>query len=579
MGAEAQALARRYPATRGQIYLADESAQAAIVQRAIKPASVALWLFALVLTVTAVLVVGQAASRALAAAAADYQALSALGMTSGQLTAAGLAGVAVAAAAGAVLAVVLAVAVSPLTPIGVARLAEPDPGLSADAVVLGVGGPVIIALLTVTAWWPARRLAAARVASSAAAGRRSGLAGSLAGLGMPVTVVTGVRLALEPGQGRTAVPVRSVLAGTVLSVLAVTGAFTFGANLVHLVQVPKLYGRTWDAAIDLQFGTLSAARAGQLLGTDPDVAGWSLGDHGVVTIGHLVVPAVGITRGRGPVLEPTLLQGHGPRAVDQIVLGTSTLHQIGKHVGDRVVIHDGGRRERYLITGRAVFPNFGQGSFTPTDLGQGALTSTAAMAGQVSSGQVGRGYEFVLVKFRPGRGRAAEIAALQRQLRPLCAAVHQSTCLVLGQRPASLTDYARIDAAPEVLGGLLALLGLAVLAQLIVISARRRRRDFAVLRALGLIRRQIISIAAWQVSTIAVLALAAGLPLGVAAGAGLGAVLRHARRARQRGHPGHSHPADGARRDRPRERYRSRAGAGRGQAAGGRGAAGRVTCA
>ena len=48
----------------------------------------------------------------------------------------------------------------------------------------------------------------------------------------------GVRLALEPGRGRTAVPVRSALAGTALSVLAVTAAFTFGANLLHLVQHP-----------------------------------------------------------------------------------------------------------------------------------------------------------------------------------------------------------------------------------------------------------------------------------------------------------------------------------------------------
>ncbi len=335
---------------------------------------------------------------------------------------------------------------------------------------------------------------------------------------MPVAAVTGVRLALEPGRGRSAVPVRSVLAGTVLSVLAVTGAFTFGANLVHLVRVPELYGKTWDAAIDLQFGTLSAARAARLLGTDPDVAGWSLGDHGVVTIGHLVVPAVGIAQARGPVLEPTLLQGHDPRAARQIVLGTSTLHQIGKHVGDRVIVRAGGRGERFLITGRAVFPNFGQGSFTPTDLGQGALTGTAALAGQVSSGQVGPGYEIVLVKFRPGRSRATQVATLQRRLRPLCVAAEQSTCLVLGQQPTSITDYARIDAAPEVLGGLLALLGLAVLAQLIVTSARRRRRDFAVLRALGLVRHQISSIAAWQVTTIAVLALAAGLPLGVAAG-------------------------------------------------------------
>ncbi len=180
VGLEAQALARRYPATRGQVYLADEHAQATTVERAIKPASVALWLFALVLAVTAVLIVGQAASRALAAAAADNPALSALGMTRRQLTAAGLAGVAVTAAAGAVLAVVLAVAVSPLMPIGVARLAEPDPGLSADAVVLGTGGPVIVALLVVRAWWPARPAGGSKV--RAGSGRRAAfLAGRLAG--------------------------------------------------------------------------------------------------------------------------------------------------------------------------------------------------------------------------------------------------------------------------------------------------------------------------------------------------------------------------------------------------------------
>ena len=70
---------------------------------------------------------------------------------------------------------------------------------------------------------------------------------------MPVTAAAGVRLALEPGRGRTAVPVRAALAGTALSVLAVTAAITFGANLLHLVNTPPLYGQRWDAAIDVQF--------------------------------------------------------------------------------------------------------------------------------------------------------------------------------------------------------------------------------------------------------------------------------------------------------------------------------------
>ncbi|MGE5291549.1 MAG: ABC transporter permease, partial [Micromonosporaceae bacterium] len=63
----------------------------------------------------------------------------------------------------------------------------------------------------------------------------------------------------------------------------------------------------------------------------------------------------------------------------------------------------------------------------------------------------------------------------------------------------------------------LAVIGIAVLGQFIVVSARRRRRDFAVLKALGLLRRQVRSITAWQVSTVTGLAVLAGLPPGVAA--------------------------------------------------------------
>ena len=44
----------------GQVFFADEAAQAATIERSIRPQAVALWLFALVLTVTALLIVGPA---------------------------------------------------------------------------------------------------------------------------------------------------------------------------------------------------------------------------------------------------------------------------------------------------------------------------------------------------------------------------------------------------------------------------------------------------------------------------------------------------------------------------------------
>jgi hypothetical protein len=528
-GRQAQALARRFPGTGGQIFVADEGTQAATVEQAIRPEAISLALFALVLAVTMLLVVGQAAVRQLAAAAADHPTLAALGLTRAQLTTTGLVGVGMAGAVGAVAAVAVAVAASPLMPIGLARLAEPDPGLSVAGAVLTTGAVAIVVLLLAWAAWPAWRLASVRAAGPGNVPSRPGghsrLAASLARAGAPVTVTTGARFALDPGAGRAAVPVRSALTGATLSVLAVTAAFTFGASLLQLVHTPARYGQAWDAVIDLQFGTLTPAQARHLVGRDRGVAGWSFGDHGIIGIGGTVVPAIGVAPGRGALLSPTLLQGQPPRTAHQIVLGTSTLRRLGLQVGDPVTVTAGGHRLRDRIVGRAVFPNFGQGSFTPTDLGEGAETTAAVMQPQTVPGDgpgarqpAGPAFEFMLLRLAAGQRGAAGVARLQRSLAGFCQTVQQSTCVVAGQRPNGVTNFARIDGIPEVLALLLAVLGVAVLGQLMVVSGWRRRRDLATLKTLGLVRRQVKAIVAWQATIVTGLALLAGLPLGVAVG-------------------------------------------------------------
>jgi hypothetical protein len=520
---EAQALARRFPKTEGQAYVADESTQVAAIEQAIHPEAIALAIFALVLACTALLIVGQAATRLLLQAGSGNPVLAALGMTRGQLTAAGLIEVGAAGAAGAILAAGVAIAVSPLMPIGAARLAEPTPGISADRLVLPIGAATIVVLLLARIAWPAWRLGSTRDvrdpgAAAAAAGRRAWLAGRLATVGLPLTVAAGVRLALDPGQGRTAVPVRSALIGTTLSVLAVTAAFTFGANLLNLVHTPRLYGQAWDTEIDLQFQVISPAQAQQRFGTNPGVTGWTYGDHGIVGVKGQLIPAIGLAPGRGPLISPTMLAGHAPRNSHEIVLGTSTLRRLGLHVGQQVTVTVSGHPMPDRIVGSAVFPNFGQGSFTPTDLGEGAETTAPVLRPQaVPTGGLA-GYEFVLLRFTHGPGRAAALTRFGRSMTHFCSEIQQSTCAEPRQRPNGVTNYARIDGTPEVLAALLAVLGVAVLGQLVVISSRRRRHDFAILKALGLLRRQVSEIAAWQVSSLAGLALLIGLPLGVAAG-------------------------------------------------------------
>ena len=57
----------------------------------------------------------------------------------------------------------------------------------------------------------------------------SAVARLLARTAAPSPVLTGARFALEPGRGRTAVPVRSVLLANVLAVAIVTATFNFGS--------------------------------------------------------------------------------------------------------------------------------------------------------------------------------------------------------------------------------------------------------------------------------------------------------------------------------------------------------------
>ena len=517
----AQALARGFPATGGQVIVTDETTQAATIERSIRPQAAALALFALVLALSALLIVGQVASRLLLAASQDNGTLAVLGMTRGQLLAAGLVEVGIAAAAGAVMACAVAIAASPLMPIGPARLAEPDPGVSVDIAALAVGVGTIVSLLLARVAWPAWRQATRHPEEHSAAevpDRHSRTAEWLARVGAPVTAVTGVRLALDSGQGRTAAPVRSALLGTALAVAAVAAAVTFGANLLHLVNTPRLYGQDWDVALDLQFSTITPQRFDALTARVPGIAGWTYGFHGTLGIGRTVVPAIGLAAGRGPLESPTLQAGHPPQSVQQIVLGTSLLSRTGLHVGQSLPVTAGGHRQLARIVGSAVFPYFGEGSFTPTDLGEGAEGTASLLESQADPAANGGGYNFVLVKFVPGPRKAVDITDFERAMGPLCATIEQSTCVVTDQRPNAVANYARIDGTPDVLAGILAVLGLAMLTQFIVASARRRRCDFAIMKVLGLIRRQLNAVTAWQVTTLTGLALLVGIPLGVAGG-------------------------------------------------------------
>ena len=149
--------------------------------------------------------------------------------------------------------------------------------------------------------------------------------------------MVGVRFALEPGRGRTAVPVRSALVGTALAVAMVVATLTFASSLHTLVSHPALYGWNWSYALDPTNAVPPQALT--LLDRDPDVAAWTGVDYTNAEIDGQTVPV--LLASPGARVSPPILSGHGLGANDQIVLGAATLAVLHKHVGDTVSVSYG----------------------------------------------------------------------------------------------------------------------------------------------------------------------------------------------------------------------------------------------
>jgi ABC-type antimicrobial peptide transport system permease subunit len=525
--AAASALAGQYPSTLGQVNVISQADQVTALEQAARPQAVALAAFAALAGLIALVVLGQLLSRQLALESAEFPVLRAFGATRATLITLSLARLAVVTVSGALLAVVIAIAASPLMPIGPARAVEPTPGVEVNLALLGAGLSAI-ALLPLLVLSPAAWRTAAQAAGPlgvAEPGQRRGRPSRLAGvLGTTGSVpgAVGVRMAFEPGRGRTAVPVRSALAGSVIAVAAVVAAGVFGASLVGLLGTPRAYGQNWDAITDLGFGGASPQMADRLLTATPAIAQYAPGNYGEVTIAGKSVPAIGLDHGDGFL---TLLAGRAPRG-GEIALGARTMHDLGLRLDQSVQVtanHESSttldKTTAMRIVGVVVLPKFARGTFEPTGLGAGAVVTTSVLTEpNRSSGCAGPlCYNFFLLRYRPGTDQAAQNAGLTKALRAAGCPIG-SCSTTADQRPTEIRNYASVRGVPLVLGAVLAVLAIATLAHVLLSSVRRRRRDLAVLKTLGLTRTQVLRLVSWQATALAAVALLAGLPLGVIAG-------------------------------------------------------------
>jgi hypothetical protein len=143
----------------GAFAVSDADTAVGSIGTAIWPQVLGWWLLAGLTALAGMVVLAQALARQAEADAEPYGVYSALGATWRQLAGAGLIATLLVAVAGASIGTALAVLLSPLTPVGLARVAELSTGFTFDTVVLGPGAGVAVLVVLALGTWPAVRTA------------------------------------------------------------------------------------------------------------------------------------------------------------------------------------------------------------------------------------------------------------------------------------------------------------------------------------------------------------------------------------------------------------------------------------
>lgn len=486
------------------------------VARGTMPHTVALLLFAAVVGLAGVVVAGQALSRQLQPLRSEAQALLAMGVDHRQLRRAAVIRTLLLVLPGAALGVGLAVAASPLFPVGVAERAELDPGVDLDLVVLGPGALLLVVVLV--AWGAASARRIGRPVAVTDRLVRSGLGERMAAVVSSPIAATGLRAALgSRGSGRAA-PARAALAGLSLAVAAIAATVTFGASIDHLVSTPSAYGWDWDAYVTLPAEDWSTPPEELIdrAAASPEVTDVSVLVLDQVELDGQRVPAVGVDYVVGDV-GPSILEGRRPERPQEVVLGGRTMELLGVGIGDPV--HAGGRT--FEVVGQAVFAGLGTyPGADRTELGKGAMFTTGALD------DVGEGFGFTSMALAAS-DRAGLDVALDRILAGQQAALDSEEIEVYRApaRPADVVSLSRVRSTPLLIAGVLALLGGAAFAFVLVSGVRERRREIAVLKTFGFRGRDVAGTVAWQATATALVAGVVGILLGTVAGRAAWAVL------------------------------------------------------
>ncbi len=470
-------------------------------QSAIDAVSVALWVFGGVAAAAGLVAIAIVLSREISMTAAARTTLRALGVTRAQRIAVGGLQAVPVAVGGALVAVIGAAAVSPLFPVGVAKRAEPSPGVRVDSAVLALGAVAVVVGIAVIAFLAAFRASRPTGAELAPLTSRTSISGAASRARLSPAATTGVRMALDSGRGRSAVPVRSAVFAVIFGAVGVASVLMVTTSLDHLAVTPARYGWTWDFAFVPDDHRLvePASPVSRVAGLDAAAEVDSIG----IQLDGRPVTAWSWRSIRGRI-DPEIVAGRLPSGRDEIALGSATLTELHKRLGDRVQATGNAGSHDYRIVGQAVFAKID----VPQPLANGAFFTGDGLEAVVNFEASGSAYIV---------GRAAfgsRLADVKRQV----AAIPYVEPPIGPTVPVEVDRLRQVNWLPGALAALLSALALVAVGHALVTSVRRRRGELAVLKALGFDGRQIRAAIRWQATTLATVGLFIGLPLGLLVG-------------------------------------------------------------
>jgi hypothetical protein len=474
------------------------------------------------------LLVAQVLLRSASLVGQDTGALRAMGMTRRDVATAAVLSHVPTMVGAAVVAGVGAVALSPLFPIGEARDIDPDVGVHADWLVLGIGLAVTLVVLVAATWIVG--LLTARREVRYVERRSSAMATWLRGKG-PLPVGLGAQMALERGSGARSVPTLPALVGAIVGVLGVVSALTVDHAIHTTLANPRLVGVSWGMTVAPPPDALtSTSVTPQLLAQVRRAAPGSalaVVRRDVVDVNGVGAPAYSVLDDgkQSPPVSLTTLSGRPPRAANEADIGPGTAELLRVHVGSWVTV---AHRARVRIVGEALLP-----ADVHSEFDEGLWLTPHELDALVSPNSPSSPDELVVVRF-PAAGGVESMAladaeyvqqyqnlppgsnpdirfadALGGLNSPLGSSLSPPTI------PLELVNLQNVELLPNLLGISLAALAIAALAYVLVVSGRSRRRDFAVLRAIGLDSAGTRLVVYSQAFIIAAVGLAVGLPLGV----------------------------------------------------------------